>query len=239
MSRLQKRETLRQRLLTIIQHQGEGSKLPPEREMSERFGVARETLRRCLEELAQEGRLIRRQGSGTFVAPQTQPWIKPFALRSFTEDMRSRGLVPSSRVISVAEVQAAAKQAQKFKATLAGGRLGASEAQLKALLHPVGEQIKSYDTRIGEIEHVHIVTHRRAVAGVIVFAEQRELCAPSDQRKHDKRCAASYGLPQGRDDSAWLPYLGVVAAQRIGKVESRCDRTGACPHGRRQRSPDL
>jgi DNA recombination protein RmuC len=27
-----------------------------------------------------------------------------------------------------------------------------SEAQLKALLHPVGEQIKSYDTRIGEIE---------------------------------------------------------------------------------------
>ena len=29
------------------------------------------------------------------------------ALRSFTEDMRSRGLVPSSRVISVAEVQAA------------------------------------------------------------------------------------------------------------------------------------
>lgn len=115
MSRLQKRETLRQRLLTIIQHQGEGSKLPPEREMSERFGVARETLRRCLEELAQEGRLIRRQGSGTFVAPQTQPWIKPFALRSFTEDMRSRGLVPSSRVISVAEVQAAAKQAQKFK----------------------------------------------------------------------------------------------------------------------------
>ncbi len=115
MNRLQKRETLRQRLLTIIQHQGEGAKLPPERELSERFGVARETLRRCLEELAQEGRLMRRQGSGTFVALQSQPWIKPFALRSFSEDMRNRGLVPSSRIIAIAEVQAAAKEAQKFR----------------------------------------------------------------------------------------------------------------------------
>jgi DNA-binding GntR family transcriptional regulator len=46
-----------------------GEVLPNERELAARFGVARATLRQALEQLEFEGRLQRRRGVGTTVAP--------------------------------------------------------------------------------------------------------------------------------------------------------------------------
>jgi DNA-binding GntR family transcriptional regulator len=46
-----------------------GQILPNERELAARFGVARATLRQALEQLELEGRLQRRRGVGTTVAP--------------------------------------------------------------------------------------------------------------------------------------------------------------------------
>ncbi|WP_431948047.1 GntR family transcriptional regulator [Actinacidiphila sp. bgisy167] len=46
-----------------------GEILPNERELASRFGVARATLRQALEQLELEGRLQRRRGVGTTVAP--------------------------------------------------------------------------------------------------------------------------------------------------------------------------
>ncbi|MGR8011852.1 GntR family transcriptional regulator [Streptomyces hypolithicus] len=46
-----------------------GEILPNERELAARFGVARATLRQALEQLGLEGRLQRRRGVGTTVAP--------------------------------------------------------------------------------------------------------------------------------------------------------------------------
>ncbi|MEU2157079.1 GntR family transcriptional regulator [Streptomyces sp. NPDC019396] len=46
-----------------------GEVLPNERELAARFGVARATLRQALEQLTLEGRLQRRRGVGTTVAP--------------------------------------------------------------------------------------------------------------------------------------------------------------------------
>ncbi|MDH3665172.1 MAG: GntR family transcriptional regulator, partial [Alphaproteobacteria bacterium] len=86
-----------------------GERLPPERKLSADFDIARETLRRSLDDLARDGYLERRLGAGTFV---TRPKItKQFRVTSFTEDMRQRGLVPSSRVIA-------------SMVSKAGGRLG-------------------------------------------------------------------------------------------------------------------
>jgi len=45
----------------------EGARLPPERELAAAYGIARNTLRRLLDELSAEGLLERHVGRGTFV----------------------------------------------------------------------------------------------------------------------------------------------------------------------------
>jgi GntR family transcriptional regulator len=113
MDRQTKREHVKRELQQLLQHTGDGMRLPPERELAERLGVARETLRRLLRELQAEGRLERRPGSGTFVNGQS--WLKPLLLRSFSEDMRERGLAPSSTLLSAQVRRASAKVALKLK----------------------------------------------------------------------------------------------------------------------------
>lgn len=68
--------------------------LPPERDIASDLRVSRITVRKALDGLVEEGLLVRRQGSGNFVASRIE---KNFAkLTSFSEDMRSRGLKPRS-----------------------------------------------------------------------------------------------------------------------------------------------
>lgn len=50
-----------------------GAKLPTEQELARRHGVSLTTVRRALEDLAEEGLVVRRQGAGTFVAGQQPP----------------------------------------------------------------------------------------------------------------------------------------------------------------------
>jgi GntR family transcriptional regulator len=113
-NREERRDQLRRGLEALLQQAGSGSRLPPERELAEHLGVARETLRRALDELQSRGLLERRQGAGTFVTGQS--WLKPLLLRSFTEDMRERGLVASSELLSHTVRRADAKVALRLKA---------------------------------------------------------------------------------------------------------------------------
>lgn len=82
------RELIQQGLL------GTGRPLPPERELAQRLAVSRQTIRRVVDELASEGALTVRQGSGTFVSGRL---VEPLTeLASFSDDMRRRGMVPGS-----------------------------------------------------------------------------------------------------------------------------------------------
>jgi GntR family transcriptional regulator len=108
-----KQERLRRELMALVEQSADGARLPPERDLADQLGVARETLRAAMHALQEEGLLQRRQGSGTFVVAQA--WVKPFQLRSFSEDMRERGLQPSSRLLSAREVPADAKLAHKLR----------------------------------------------------------------------------------------------------------------------------
>jgi GntR family transcriptional regulator len=81
-----------------------GTPAPSERELVHRFGVARMTVRQALDALVGEGMLERVPGRGTFVAQRrTQPVAR---LTSFSEDMRRRGLRPSSQTL-VARLESA------------------------------------------------------------------------------------------------------------------------------------
>jgi GntR family transcriptional regulator len=68
--------------------------LPPERDLATEFSVSRITVRKAIDGLVNEGMLVRRQGSGTFVCSRVE---KNFSkLTSFSEDMRARGRNPRS-----------------------------------------------------------------------------------------------------------------------------------------------
>ena len=75
-----------------------GSRLPPERELSESLGVNRMTLRQALHLLESQGLLARRQGDGTYVA---EPVIERQAgkLFSFTRGMARRGYTPGAKIV--------------------------------------------------------------------------------------------------------------------------------------------
>src|SRR6186713_1280452 len=68
--------------------------LPPERDLADMLSVSRITVRKAIDGLVEEGLLVRRQGSGTFVSNRVE---KNFSkLTSFSEDMRARGREPRS-----------------------------------------------------------------------------------------------------------------------------------------------
>ena len=77
-----------------------GTQLPPEVELADRFDVSRMTARQAVLNLAHEGLVERHRGVGTFVAARPLHRADSI-LYSFTDDMRRRGMVPSSRIISV------------------------------------------------------------------------------------------------------------------------------------------
>ncbi|WP_270180558.1 GntR family transcriptional regulator [Alkalihalobacillus sp. CinArs1] len=76
-----------------------GDSLPSEREYAERFKISRMTVRQAITELVNSGYLFRQKGVGTFVA-EKKIEQQLVGLTSFTEDMQSRGMVPSSKLIS-------------------------------------------------------------------------------------------------------------------------------------------
>lgn len=74
-----------------------GNALPSERYLSEALEVSRITIRKTLELLLEEGFIERQQGAGTFVKQRIEQPIS--ILTGFSEEMRARGLVPSTQVL--------------------------------------------------------------------------------------------------------------------------------------------
>ncbi len=82
-----------------------GHTVPGEADLNRRFGVSRTTARAALNALETEGLITRQSGRGSIVLPP--PIKRPLnRLSSFHEDMRARGLQPSTRTESVRSVAA-------------------------------------------------------------------------------------------------------------------------------------
>ncbi|SFQ51326.1 GntR family transcriptional regulator [Amycolatopsis arida] len=90
----QLREILRR---TVESELPPGAAIPSERELAERYGVSRLTVRSAIGKLVEEGLLTRVRGKGTFTANRRMEL--QLYLMSFTDDMRRRGLVPTTEVL--------------------------------------------------------------------------------------------------------------------------------------------
>ncbi|MEU9732021.1 GntR family transcriptional regulator [Streptomyces sp. NPDC048002] len=96
--RIPKYYAVKARIDRLLADLPEGSAIPTERDLSEEYDVARETVRQALRELVLEGRL-RRQGRGTVVAgPKLE---QPLSLASYTEGVRRQGRTPGRTLVTL------------------------------------------------------------------------------------------------------------------------------------------
>ena len=118
--RVPKYYRVKRQLLDLTASLSPGSPVPPERELAEQYATSRTTVRQALGELVAEGRLLRVQGKGTFVAgPKVAQSLQ---LTSYTEDMRAQGLTPTTRMLELGYVTADETMADRLDIKL-GGRV--------------------------------------------------------------------------------------------------------------------
>jgi len=79
----------------------QGDSVPSERDVAELLQVSRVTVRKAFLELVNEGLLVQRRGSGTFVGNPKPRLEQPLSrLTSFSEDMRLRGIKTEAQWLS-------------------------------------------------------------------------------------------------------------------------------------------
>src|SRR6202167_5297083 len=136
--RLPKYYQVKRQLLELTAALEAGSPVPPERELARSYGTSRTTVRQALAELVIEGRLLRMQGKGTFVAkPKVAQLLE---LASYTEGMRAHGLHPQTTILDIGYVTA-----DEQLATLLGIRAGGRAPRIPRLRLADGEPM-SIDT---------------------------------------------------------------------------------------------
>ncbi len=91
-------------ITSMVKNAQVGTVLPPERELAAALGTSRTTVRQALAALASTGHVERAQGSGTVVAEPKRVIVHQ--LTSYSDDLRSQGYTPDSRIIRVRREQA-------------------------------------------------------------------------------------------------------------------------------------
>lgn len=98
-----------------------GERLPPERALAEQYGLARNTVRRALKLLQDEGRLQRRTGCGTFVQSRVAPATGDLARRmqdASPEDVIELRLIVEPETAALATARATAAELREIELIL-------------------------------------------------------------------------------------------------------------------------
>lgn len=220
---MHKHEWIRAQVLAEVAELPADTRLPDERDLAERFEVSRATVRQALSTLVKEAKIYSVRGRGTFVAAPSI--AKDLRLRSFTEDMRARGMTPSTRLLHAEETAADADVAAMLELApesrvvhlerlrLADGFPMALESMwLPATRYPgiLSEDLsQSLYQILSTRYHVEISTADERIAASVMERRTRELLSmpnPSaalvvSRRSFDKAGrAAEYGLSAYRAD---------------------------------------
>ncbi|MDH4021320.1 MAG: histidine utilization repressor [Xanthomonadales bacterium] len=86
-------------------HWKAGDRVPSENELAAEFSVSRMTARRALQELGEQGILVRTQGLGSFVA-DARPMSSMLKIQSIDTEIRARGREHSAEVLTLEQTEA-------------------------------------------------------------------------------------------------------------------------------------
>lgn len=100
---------LRQQMIAMKMQQGD--LLTTDERVQVEFGVSRATASKAINELVDEGLVERVTGKGTFVSPPRLQVPLPIML-GFTEEIKRRGMHPSSRIVSARWAKASGNAVQ-------------------------------------------------------------------------------------------------------------------------------
>lgn len=195
--------------------------LPSERLLSEVLGVSRATARSAIEQLAQQKLIVKRRGSGNYVAPRATPLLEqPLShLSSFSEELQRSGHVPSSRWIE--RKIALAKTDEQLSLGLSSG---ARVSRLERL-RLADDVVMAYEVSVLPLA---ILPEPGAVEGSLYAYLTKSEKAPVRALQHirainaDPRLAKRLGIPD-REAVLFITRIGYLAAgQAVELTHSYC-----------------
>ncbi len=139
-----------------------GEVIPSEMELAVRYKVSQGTVRKAIDELATENRLVRRQGKGTFVATHSEQLTQYRFLRLVPDSLEAAGVAGrmSRRVLDCRRVRAPADVARALD--MKGGE---SAVQIRRTLSAQGHPVVLGQHRpINELINTNKSRWRRTLA---------------------------------------------------------------------------
>ncbi|MEZ5716794.1 MAG: FCD domain-containing protein [Paracoccaceae bacterium] len=194
-------------ILRGILHPGE--RLPPERELAERLGVSRPSLREALAELQQGGLLVSRAGSGIFVGDVLGSAFSPALVRLFaTHDEAVQDYVAFRRDIEGLAAERAARAASDLDLqVIANAFRRMDEAQAQADPAAEADLDAAFHMSVIEASHNVVMLHMmRAMDDLLrqgVFYNRARMFSQRTTREEllDQHRAINAAL-QARDPAA-------------------------------------
>lgn len=94
-----------------------GTRIPTEKELSEKYHLSRVTVRKSLAALADAGYLERKSGKGTFIAEKKMQRNLASSVLSFSEMCRMMNMSPGAKTIKIALEEPAPKEVERMNLT--------------------------------------------------------------------------------------------------------------------------
>jgi len=193
-----------------------GDALPTEQQIQEMYEVSRTTVRQTLSELADEGRIIRHRGRGTFVA-KPKVHHMPEVYPDLSDYMMVQGLTPGWRLISAAWIDPSEEVAKVLRAP-PSEKVFQLERLRFASDEPIGFQVAHLAPQFG----TYIDSNAFTEGGSLRYLKRLALLEDSiahrtlEAIEASERFAELLGVPVG---SALLRVTRTIYAQDLTPIE--------------------
>ncbi|MBI3453100.1 MAG: GntR family transcriptional regulator [Rhodospirillales bacterium] len=217
---VQVKDLLVRRLVTGAWRPGEG--LPSETSLAGEFGVSQGTVRKALDELAQQNLVVRQQGKGTFVATHT-PQRALFHFFHLVGDDGARAL-PGSRLLAVRAAKATKAEAARLDLKADAGVVRLKRMRLLGGREAIVERIALPAARFPGLEKDsdlpnELYRHYELVYGVTVARAVEALKAIAANAEEAKLLRLAAGAPLLEIDRLAYALDGHAVEWRV----SHCD----------------